>query len=144
MADAQADLQQATRRLQDFVRGRARACLKVLVPVDLNYIGVTCRFNMHVLSEGTYQSLHPLSTLHDVARVFFTVEDWDLWSLILTSHSLHDPQFHLEEAARESYRRFELMPAFKTVLLLRRAEDKTLHHYLRPLYSSFEALTPIL
>ena len=79
-----------------------------------------------------------------MARVFFTVEDWDLWGLILASHSLHDPQFHLEEAAREAFRRFDLMAALKTVLLLRRSEDKSLHHYLRPLYSSAEALSPVL
>ena len=77
------DLQQATKRLFDYIKGRFRIQLKILIPVDLRFIEATITLNMHLYTTDLvagYQSLYPVNTLQDVAKVFFTVDDFELWT----------------------------------------------------------------
>jgi len=46
---------------------------------------------MHSQSEDGHQALFPISSIHDVARVFFNPEDSLIWDEILISHHLYSP-----------------------------------------------------
>jgi len=76
------DLKDASKRLYEYVRGRIRVYLKVLLPVEKNFKKVHVYFNMHFKDDQTsvnYSTLHPVNSVHDVAKVFFTIEDFEEW-----------------------------------------------------------------
>ena len=77
-------------------------------------------------------------------KVFFIIEEFELWNLILSSHSLYSPPDHLFEYFRKSYNDFRLLDALKALTLMKSFSEKNftmLHHCLRVLYSPAETMT---
>ena len=84
-----------------------------------------------------------MNTLSDVIKVFFKIEEFELWTLILQSHALYSPPEHLLDHFKKAYSDYDLLNAFKTLTLVHSFNEKnlpTLHHYLRVLYSPAETL----
>lgn len=75
-------------------------------------------------STTTYQSLYPVNSIHDVAKVFFKIQDFEEWDLILRSHALFSPTDHLIDEYKNSYLGFRLMDAFKCLILLKIIDER--------------------
>ena len=78
-------------KLYEYLRQRIRVYLKVLLPVDLTFLSASIHFNMHVRNDVSSSSLYPVSSLNDVAKVFFTNEEFEIWNDLLQSHGLYSP-----------------------------------------------------
>ena len=115
-------MKEASRKMYEFVKGRIRVYLRVLLPIEMNFKKVHIYFNLHFKSDAlttTFSTLYPVNTIHDVAKVFFTIEDFEEWDLILRSHALFSPTDHLIEEFKTAYLDFRFMDAFKCLLLLK-------------------------
>jgi hypothetical protein len=79
-----------------------------------------------------------VNTIYDVIKVFFIMEEFEQWNLILTSHSLYSPADHLMDYFRKSYYDSRLLDGLKSLTLMKSFSEKNLpmlHHCLRALYS---------
>lgn len=72
----------------------------------------------------TYTSLYPVTSIHDVAKVFFTIEEFEEWDLVLKSHALFSPTDHLIEEYKNAYLDFRFMDAYKCMILLKVLDDR--------------------
>ena len=62
--------------MYEYIKSRVRVYLRILLPIESNYKRVHIYFNMHFKSDDqttTYSTLYPINTIHDVAKVFFTI-----------------------------------------------------------------------
>ena len=73
----------------------------------------------------TYSSLYPVNTIHDVAKVFFTIEDFEDWDMVLKSHALFSPTDHLIDEYKNAYLDSRFMDAYKCLILLKVLDDRT-------------------
>lgn len=74
--NGEGDLKEASRKMYEFVKGRIRVYLKLLLPIEMNFKKAHIYFNLHFKSDAqttTYSTLYPVNTIHDVAKVFFTI-----------------------------------------------------------------------
>jgi hypothetical protein len=72
----------------------------------------------------TYTSLYPVNTIHDVAKVFFKIEDFEEWDVILRSHALFSPTDHLIEEYKTAYLDFRFLDAFKCLIILKLLDER--------------------
>ena len=133
-------MKEASKKMYEFVKNRIKVYLRVLLPIENNYKKVHIYFNLHFKSDTTtttYQTLYPVNTIHDVAKVFFTIEDFEEWDLILRSHALFSPTDHLIEEYKTAYLEFRFLDAFKCLIILKVMDEREdhLYHFLRILYS---------
>ncbi len=116
------DLSHAIKKLYEFCLNRVRIYLKILLPVEQgSYVQANIFFNFHVQQDPSiklFSALYPVNTLRDVIKVFFTIEEFELWSLILKSHALYSPPDHLLDHFAKAYKDYDLLNAFKTLTLV--------------------------
>jgi hypothetical protein len=88
-------------------------------------------------TQKQYSTLYPVNSLNDVSKVFFVIEDFEEWNMILKSHALYSPTDHLIEEYKNAYLDFRFMDAFKCLILLKVLDERfdQLYHFLRLLYS---------
>lgn len=121
------DLKEASRKMYEFVQGRIKIYLRILLPVENSYKKVHVYFNLHFKSDAsttTYSTLYPVNTIHDVAKIFFTIEDFEEWNSILKSHALYSPTDHLIEEYKIAYLDFRFVDAFKCLILLKVMDER--------------------
>lgn len=110
----------------------------MLFPVEQSFIETRIHFNMHLkmpqtqilspelLQSGQFLSLYPINSLFDVAKIFFLIDEHELWNAILKSHVLYSPTDHLLESAKSSVSNFRLMDAAKSYLLYTNLQEGSL------------------
>ena len=131
--------------MYEFVKGRIKIYLRVLLPIENSYKRVHIYFNLHFKGDivtTTYSTLYPVNTVHDVSKIFFTIEDFEEWERILRSHALFSPADHLIEEYKTAFLDFRFADALKCLLLLKVLDerpDEHLTHFLRILYSQGES-----
>lgn len=143
--EGEGDLKEASRKMYEFVKGRIKTYLRVLLPVESSFKRLHVYFNLHFkgdVATTTYSTLYPVNTVHDVAKIFFTIEDFEEWERILRSHALFSPADHLVEEYKTAFLEFRFADAFKCLLLLEVLDerpDEHLAHFLRVQYSQAES-----
>lgn len=145
------DLKEASRKMFEFVKGRIKMYFRVLFPGENGnaFKKTHIYFNLHFKSDSsttTYSTLYPVNSIHDVSKVFFTIEDFAEWDMILRSHPLFSPTEHLIEEYKVAYLDFRFLDAFKCLLLLKLMDENESHyiHFMRLLYSQAESLNFIV
>eukprot|EP00347_Sterkiella_histriomuscorum_P005336 403357003 len=138
------DLKEASRKMYEFVKGRIKIYLRVLFPSDTSFKKAHIYFNLHFKSDTsktTYSTLYPVNSIHDVAKVFFTIEDFVEWDMVLRSHAYFSPTDHLIEEYKNAYLDFRFLDAFKCLIILKIMDEKEEHylHFMRVLYSQAES-----
>jgi hypothetical protein len=121
------ELKEASRKMNEFVKSRIKIYLRILLPIDTNYKRVHVYFNLHFKSDAmttTYSTLYPVNSIHDVAKVFFTIEDFEERDHILRSHALFSPTDHLIEEYKAAYLDFRFMDAFKCLVILKIMDER--------------------
>lgn len=116
--------------MYEFVKGRIKIYLRVLFPSDTSFKKAHIYFNLHFKSDTsttTYSTLYPVNSIHDVAKLFFTIEDFVEWDMVLRSHALFSPTDHLIEEYKSAYLDFRFLDAFKCLILLKIMDEKEEH-----------------
>ncbi|CDW81560.1 UNKNOWN [Stylonychia lemnae] len=138
-----ADLKEASRKMYEFVKGRIRIYMRMLLPLETDFKKVHVYFNLHFKNDSTnqaYSSLYHVNSIHDVAKVFFKIEDFTDWDIVQKSHPYFSPTEHLIEEYKTAYLDFRFLDAFKCLIILKIMDEKEEHyfHFMRVLYSQAE------
>lgn len=140
----QDDIATASQRLYEYYNNRIRLFMRVIVPVETTFKLIKIYFNMHyrVSEESKMSSLLLLTSINDVTKVFFTLDEFVLWDKIVNDQSGYDPTTHLLDEYKNSFTSFRLLDALKTRILIQIKDENidNLNHFMRILYSPAEAL----
>ena len=140
----QDDIKTASERLFEYFNNKIRLFLRILTPVESTFKIIKIYFNMHVRAseEGQISSLLPLTIINDVAKVFFTLNEFVLWDKTLKSQALFTPAVLLLEEYKNAYIGFRLMDAIKLRILIKIYDEDIdqINHFIRLLYSEGETL----
>ncbi len=122
------DLKEASRKMYEFVKGRIRIYLRILIPTDSHFKRVHVYFNLHFKSDAsttTYSTMYLTNTIHDVAKIFFNIADFEEWDKILKSNPLFSPTDHLIEEYKTAYLDFRFLDAFKCLIILKVMDERS-------------------
>ena len=140
----QDDIKNASERLFEYFNNKIRLYLRILTPVESTFKMVKIYFNMHVRvsEEGQCTSLLPITIINDIAKVYFTLNEFVLWDKVVKSQPLYSPTEHLLDEYKNAYLSFRLMDAIKCRILLQILDENidNITHFMRLLYSEGETL----
>ena len=138
------DIENAAERLFEYFNSRIRIFLRILAPVENTFKVVKIHFNMHhrPAEEAKVSTLLPLTTIHDITKVFFTIPEFATWDQILKSQPEFSPTEHLLDEYKNAYLNFRLVDALKCRILLQILDENidNINHYMRILYSPSETM----
>ena len=121
-------------KLQEYFNSKVRLFIRLFVPIEDNFKKIKIYLGMHyrVSEEAGITSLHAPTSINDVAKVFFTIEEFALWDAIARCQMLYQPSDSLVEEYKNSFLGFEFMDALKCRILLMILDNSVdnLHHLL--------------
>ena len=93
--------------------------------------------HFRVEEEARITTLLPISSVHDVSKVFFTIEDFALWDRVVKNQVLYEPPEHLVEEYKQAFLGGRFVEAFKCRLLLKVIDENYDHlpHFMRLLFA---------
>ena len=74
-------------KLSEYLNTKIRIYVKLFVPVDEPFKKIKIYFNLHyrATEESGITSLYPATSLNDVSKIFFTIEEFTIWDQIVKS-----------------------------------------------------------
>lgn len=72
-------------KLGDYFNSKIWLFLLLMVPIEDNFKKIKVYFNMHywLSDEAGITSLFPATTINDISKVFFTIEEYAIWDQIV-------------------------------------------------------------
>ena len=138
------DIANASQRIYEYYNNRIRLYLRVLAPVEATFKMIKIYFNMHyrVSEDAKIASLLPLTSINDVTKVFFTLDEFVLWDKVLSGQPNYEPTNHLLDEYKNAYISFKLIDALKCRILVQIKDENidSINHFMRILYSPAETL----
>lgn len=75
------DIEANGEKVGEYFGNKVRLFIRMFVPIEDNYKKIKIYFNMHyrVSEEASVTSLFPATSILEVSKVFFTIEEFVLW-----------------------------------------------------------------
>jgi hypothetical protein len=140
----QDDIDNGSDRLYEYINNRIRLYLRILTPIENTFKIIKIYFNCHYrpAEDARISTVLPLNSINDIAKVFFTLDEFKTWDKILKSQSKSIPTDDLLEEYQNAYINFRLSDALKCRILLQIMDENidNITHFMRILYSPSETL----